>query len=153
MMYIASGIGVIVLMLFFAGTAGAFTGEGGTAYSAKVIEFAGAIAYAEGYWDRNRNVLTRNIPARNNNPGDFLGQGDSGSRDGYALYGTPEAGWERLYSQLQMIVDGSSHVYSLDMSISDMSQSYTTTQQISWASNVANFLGVDRSTQLREVLT
>lgn len=150
----------IVVLFFTIAAASASTQGGGdtpmlvSSPSAKVKFFAGAIAFAEGFWDKFQNVHASSRPARNNNPGDFLGNGDAGQDDGgYAVYSTLEKGWERLYGQLQMIIDGTSHNYVLSETISDMAYTYTSTQQDAWAENAASFLGVTRDTVLRGLLT
>lgn len=120
----------------------------------KVKTFAGAIAFAEGYWDRAGNILIGNRAARNNNPGDFISSGDAGKdADGYAVFSSAAAGWQRLYDQLELIINGGSKHYTLDETISDMAYTYTATQQDAWSENVASYLGVTRDTVLREVLT
>lgn len=120
----------------------------------KIQRFAGAVAFAEGFWDRENNVIVADRAARNNNPGDFLGTGDTGLSDGaYAVFSTLDMGWQKLYGQLQLIVDGKSHNYTLDMTISDMAYVYTATQQDAWAENVASYLNVTRDTPLRGLLT
>lgn len=128
-------------------------GSVGVTVTDKVKQFAGAIAFAEGFWDRNNNVIAANRPARNNNPGDFLGVGDLGAEGGYAKYSTLDRGWMRLYLQLNLIVNGGSTFYSLDESISDMAYTYTATEQDAWSENVASYLGVSRDTPLRGLLT
>lgn len=151
----------------FASTAAAFskksatqekTGESNMATSEKITIFAGAIAFAEGFWNRAGEVLKENRPARNNNPGDFIGDGDNGNDNGYAVYSTIEMGWQRLYSQLEMIVNGP-HMpgrisgVSLDLTISDLAYVWTATAQDAWSENVASYLGVTRDTPLRGLLT
>lgn len=133
-------------------------GEDVTTASDKVKQFANAIAVAEGYMDTTGNVISGNRPARNNNPGDFIGSGDAGSEGGYAVYSTPEKGFERLYGQLSLIVNGP-HTpgkisgVPLDGTISDLAYVWTATQQDAWSENVASYLGVTRDTPLRGLLT
>ena len=131
------------------------SGQGGNVavVDPNVQTFAGAIAFAEGYWDANGNILVNNRPAKNNNPGDFLGVGDAGSDGLYAVYSTSQAGWNRLYQQLQLIVNGKSRYYNLGMTIEQMAQVWTATQQEAWASNVAFFLGVPVTETLGAWLT
>lgn len=146
----------IAIVLLFTTVAVANASTGGSDVSNvsdKITKFAGAIAFAEGYWDRNNNVHTNSRPARDNNPGDFEGSGDAGSDGVYAKYSTIDAGWKRLYHQLQIIVDGTSDNYNLDMTISDMAYTYTATQQDAWAENVASYVGATRDTPLRGLLT
>lgn len=124
----------------------------------KIKTFAGAIAFAEGYWNRAGIVFTENRPARNNNPGDFIGDGDDGNDNGYAKYSTIEKGWQRLYNQLNLIVNGPHTLgrisgVPLDGTISDLAYVWTATQQDEWSENVASYLGVTRDTPLRGLLT
>jgi hypothetical protein len=129
-------------------------GPSGSPRNAGVTLFAGGIAFAEGYWDNGNNVLTQNRAARNNNPGDFLGNGDAGQDcGGYAIYSSPGAGWRRLYGQLNLIVNGASKNYSLDMTIQQMAYKYTSTDQEAWAGNVASYIGGSPDDTLRQWLT
>jgi hypothetical protein len=107
------------------------------AYSAKIRVFAAAIARAEGYG------VTGAIPTVNNNPGDLMMVGDAG-RDahGYAVYSTPNAGWNALYHQVSLYVAGASASgINLNSTILDLARKYTGTQQAVWAQNVADYLG------------
>lgn len=118
-----------------------------------VVRFAQAIAFAEGYWNANNQVLCQNRPARNNNPGDFVGTGDAGSSGGYAVFTSPAAGFARLYQQLNLIISGGSAYYSLNMTIAQMAAKWTTTQQAAWAANVAAYLGGTPSDTLAQWLS
>lgn len=135
---------VIVAVLY---STGAF---GDTMYSGKVIKFAEAIAHAEGFGVANA------IPTLANNPGDLaigdLGYGILG-KEKISKFPDVQAGWNRLYGQVQAIINGTSSYYRLDMTISDMAYQYTSTDQDAWSENVATYLGVTRDTLLRTVLT
>jgi len=121
--------------------------------SDKIQQFAEAIAYAEGFWDRNRNVLTANRPARDNNPGDIEGVGDAGGHDGaYAIFSTVAKGWAKLYAQVQLDFSGKSQVYSPTMTISDYAWTYTATAQDSWSESVASWLDVSRDIKISDWL-
>lgn len=118
-------------------------------YSQQIQQFAQAIANAEGFFRPG------SIPQRANNPGDLKVSGWTGptlGAEGIPCFDSPDEGWSRLYRQLQLIVDGRSHVYSLSMTIDQMGAKWTDTQPSSWASNVAAFLGVPTSTPLSQVL-
>lgn len=122
--------------------------------TSKIRTFANAIGFAEGAWDGSLNPHVNARPYRNNNPGDFLGAGDTGLSDGaYAVFSSLEKGMERLFGQLQLIVNGGSSNYNLDETISDMAYTWTSTEQDAWSENVASFLGVTRDTPLRGLLT
>lgn len=118
-----------------------------------LIQFAGGIGFAEGYWDRYNKVIPENRPARDNNPGDLIGIGDAGSDGAYRKYSTADAGWQALYNQLNMIVNGSSKYYTLDMTISQMAHVWTQTQPDMWAANVASYIGGSVTDTLRQWLT
>jgi hypothetical protein len=122
----------------------------GVTVTQKVQAFAKAIAKAEGHG------IPGAIPTEANNPGDLVlgdkGYGTLGSA-GITVFPDIQSGMNALYKELALIIAGQSHVYNLDMTISDMAQHWTTTQQDEWANNVANALGVSTDTTLRRVLT
>ena len=110
-----------------------------------VIAMAQAIAEAEGFF------VPGSIPAQAHNPGD-LTQGDFGDTGVYMtsssgaqiiVFPDDQAGWNALYRKLQNIADGNSHVYSPDMTIAQFANEWTSTQQSSWADNVASSIGAD----------
>ncbi len=123
----------------------------------KVHQFAGAIAFAEGYWDRAGNVLANNIPARFNNPGD-LGPGDApGYRSEFhagsnvVMFPDVVTGWAALYEKLRRIFEGRSNVYSLDDTIAEMASKYAG-DSANWSRNVSAYLAVPETTTLRQWL-
>lgn len=91
--------------------------------------FAQAIATAEGYG------VPDAIPTVRNNPGDLRWTGAD-----ITTFDTPEAGWNALYRQLDLIRTGATGLYSVDMSIGAMAQVYTATEASAWAANVAGAL-------------
>lgn len=120
-------------------------------------QFAKAISVAEGYG------VVGAIPSLANNPGDLElphWQGEKLGSQGISVLDPdtvdaplpPNGGWYRLLKQIEFIGEGKSHVYSLDMTIQEMSLKWTTTQSEAWAENVANYLGVSVTTQLSEVI-
>jgi hypothetical protein len=118
-------------------------------YSAKIRAFAEAIAYAEGYYAPGNP-----IPRRLNNPGDLkissvpnIGKDASG----HLHFATAEDGWLALYRQLQLIINGRSSVYTLDMTIAQMGARYAEAND-NWVTNVTRRLGVTPQTRLRDVL-
>ncbi len=117
--------------------------------SPKILEFAQAIAKAEGFG------VPGAVPTKAHNPGDLVIPGWLGQilGAGISVFETDEEGWGHLYHELGMIFVGSSHVYNLDMTILDMAKKWTMTDQVSWADNVASHLGVSVDTTLREVLS
>lgn len=93
-----------------------------------------------------------------NNPGDLttsfgfpvVGRANSA---GVLMFDTMNHGWGALRAQLELIAGGGSHVYTPSMSIADMAVKYTGGDQAnSWASNVAETLGVDPSTSIGDLL-
>lgn len=119
-------------------------------YSEKIKAFARAISVAEGFGIPNA------IPTQAHNPGD-LAVGDKGfgtlGAEGITIFKDDSAGWDALYHQVSLIVNGRSSVYNLDMTIDDMAKHWTDTQQNAWATNVANTLNVSTDTDLQSLLT
>lgn len=112
--------------------------------------FATAIAYAEGFY------VNGSRPQRNNNPGDLtvdtIGRGIG--KDGpFIRYATVDDGWDALRKQVQMILTNTSSIYNSDMTIQDVANKYTATNQATWALNVANKLGVSPDTKVSTLLT
>ncbi len=114
--------------------------------SASFTAFAESIAVAEGYG------IAGAIPTVRNNPGDLKLSGDS-----ITTFPTPDAGWQALYRQLDLIRSGESRYYNLAMTIQSMARTWTATEQGAWASNVVRAMNergfsVTLSTQLAEIL-
>jgi hypothetical protein len=156
---------VVIGLLLMPSSASASTlGDTGD-FSQQIIAFAQAIAVAEGYQDQNGNLLTGNVPAKANNPGDLvlssglsslLTSGWTGQTlgEGIAVYNSTGAGWNALYNQLQFIVNGQSGLADYDTdTISDLAYNWTTTNQDAWAETVAGQLGVTPDTPLNQVLS
>jgi hypothetical protein len=111
--------------------------------------FATAIAYAEGFY------VNGSRPQRNHNPGDLTidTNGMATGRDGpFVVYGNVEDGWDALRQQVKLILTNTSHVYNTDMTIQDVANKYTATDQSAWALNVANKLGVSPDTKVSAIL-
>lgn len=124
-------------------------------FEAKVRRFAGAIAYAEGFWDLEMQVRAGSRPARANNPGDLEGKNwpDQTGNDGpYAVFASLAAGWAALYGMVRRDLSGKSSTYSPDMTISDYAWTYTATEQDAWSENVSAFLGISRDTRISDWL-
>lgn len=114
-----------------------------------IKRLAYAISVAEGYW------LLGSVPNRARNPGDLKVPGWLGSVTGaenIPIFDNVEDGWNALYHQLQVIIDGTSHAYDLDMSIRDVGLKWTDSQRTEWAENVAVTLDLPISTPLRAIL-
>jgi hypothetical protein len=140
----ALGAGVLVLSKYAPAL--------GAGYSNAIRQFAAAIARAEGFTVRN------SIGARAHNPGNLAVPGWTGptlGAEGISVFSSDAEGWDRLYRQLQAIVDGRS-LYSLDWTIAQMGDRWAppaTNPGGAWARNVADALGVTTYTTLRSVLT
>jgi hypothetical protein len=92
-----------------------------------------AIAHAEGFW------VPGSRPRRNHNPGDLIG------KDGVNTpYPDILAGAAALHSQLALMLAGSSHVYSLQMTWRHVSLLWTGGDNAAgWCMAVCEDLGVD----------
>ena len=111
---------------------------------------ADAIAYAEGFY------VTGSRAYRNNNPGNITLDitGTAVGNDGmFMVYRTALDGWDALKYQIALIVDDTSGIYNSDMTIREIAQRYTTTQQFEWASNVASRLGVSLDVPISSLIT
>lgn len=116
--------------------------------SGAVQKIAQAIAFAEGFY------VSGSRPARNHNPGDMTQDliGKKVGTDGaFVVYATDEDGWNNLYKQVTLWLEGGSSHATAESTITDLSSFYTTTDQAAWATNVANKLGVSLDTPIGEV--
>lgn len=111
-----------------------------------VNALANAIAKAEG---ANPSI---------NNPGDLTsGDVPSGSitgvfnSAGVVIISDLQTGWDALTQKLENILNGNSSVYSPDMTISQLAQTYTGGDNAdAWASTVSSELGVTPDTTLSD---
>lgn len=113
--------------------------------SSGAAAFAQAIAKAEGF------SVPGSIPQTRNNPGNLKLSGSS-----ITTFQTAADGWNALYKQLGLIVNGRSPYYNLSMTIAQMGNVWAPTGDNNvpgaWARNVAAALGVPVSTPLYQVL-
>lgn len=125
----------------------------GAPIQSKVIQFAQAIAHAEGFG------IPGTVPTRFHNPGD-LGPGDCGSEcisstftagSNVCQLKDDDTGWRLLYAKLQRIFDGRSSVYNVNMTFTQFAQKYAGDWQ-NWVNNVTRVLGVTPQTTIREWL-
>lgn len=109
-----------------------------------IARIADAIAFAEGYY------VAGSRPSRNNNPGDLerdlTGKG-IGTDGPYIIYAAARDGWDALEYQVRLMFSGS-HIYKPAMTIAEVAQHYTATQESDWARAVAARLGVTVETRL-----
>jgi hypothetical protein len=115
--------------------------------------FANAVAHEEGFF------VEGSIPQRANNPGD-LGNGDIGNGViqtegpngvGITIYTTAEDGWNALLNKVARMLNGSSEVYLLSMTIQQVGSKYS--GSATWGENVAKMLGVTPQTTLAEYVS
>ena len=112
-----------------------------------IKRMAQAIAYAEGFH------VPGSIPQRLHNPGDLTVDltGKGISKEGmYIRYATDADGFEALEKQIRLMFGGS-RIYHAGMTLWDIAQRYTTTDQEAWARLVAQRMGVPMSTKLSEL--
>jgi len=116
----------------------------------RIKRIAEAIARAEGYY------VIGSIPRQYNNPGNLKPVGlNSVGAAGIRRFDTPEAGWNALYKQVDLMLTNRSSVYTSEMSIGEVAAHYVGMNDpdaVNWARNVATFLGVDVSTRLEEIV-
>lgn len=99
------------------------------------------ISNAEGFGTPNAPTITNN-----NNPGALFSNGASQSFSSLA------EGWSALQSQIDDWLNGGSQYANPDTTILELAKSYTGNDSPeTWASNVANFLGVTPDTTLGEL--
>jgi hypothetical protein len=113
-----------------------------------IRKFAEAIANAEGY------SVPGSLPARYNNPGDLTvdvtGKAVGVGQHWLVQYATPEDGWDALYKQVEEMFTGQSLHYDSSMTIAQIAKIYAT-DWMTWANNVANYLGVTTDTTLDDI--
>jgi len=118
------------------------------------IQFAAlGSAMAEGFY-----ATGNPIPKRANNPGDltrswgFPTKGTANS-EGVLIFDTVEHGWQALYAQWGAMLNGTSTEYTLDMTILQVAEKWTGSQNAaSWAATCAQYMGVPVTTTLQEYL-
>lgn len=115
-----------------------------------IDSFSNGIALAEGYF------VSGSRAQRNNNPGNLTLDltGKSIGKDGmFVIYATAADGWEALHKQVELILTNASRIYNSSMTIRQIAEKYTTTDQLAWANNVASAIGIDIDTPVSTLLT
>jgi hypothetical protein len=137
----------VVLGVLALGAGGGVALVSGT--DALIQKIAEGIATAEGYF------VAGSRPNRNNNPGDLtldLGFPSIGKDGMFVIFATAEDGWNALRRQVSLMLSNQSQIYNSAMSIFDVASRYTTTDVAAWASTVAQYVGVDVSTPLNQIV-
>jgi hypothetical protein len=117
----------------------------------KVQAIAQAIAKAEGFGPSGA------IPTKCNNPGDLclgdfgLGTITSSGGEKITVFSSVQDGWNHLYSQIQMWINGTSKYINPQMTWAQIGMKYAGAPI--WAINVARNLGVDVNSTLADYLT
>lgn len=116
--------------------------------------FCQAIARQEGA------ATPGSVPDRANNPGDISDgaatygyitggrPGDPGGQSKVTQFPDKATGWQWLYNKFRRALDGTSSVYSGDMTIAEIGSHYA--GDPGWAAGVASNLGVDVNTTLQD---
>ena len=104
---------------------------------------ANAIASAEGYG------IPGAIPTLANNPGDLVlgNQGNGTLGNGITVFSTPQAGFNALNNQINLITSGQSSVYSPSETIAQIGNTWSGGDP-NWANNVAAGLGTTPNSTL-----
>ena len=124
-----------IVGMFFVGTLHA-----AVVPSPRVVQFAHAIAQAEGYY------VPHSIPARCANPGDLKGtrfpEQIGVCKGGHARFRTADAGWAALYHQIEKIQDGTSTKYTKRVTFRQVAKMYAQNYR-PWLKIVTKTLQVD----------
>lgn len=157
-MYAVAGLLLTFLILYFVLETGTPSHDQSVAtntvnyggFSQSVVQpVANAIALAEGF-----NV-PGSVPQRSNNPGDlFLGDKGSGlAANGETVFASITAGWNALYNQVVLMLDGQSSHYSPSQTFSQIASIYTGGDNPSgWATTVSGALGLTPDNTLNDYL-
>ena len=120
----------------------------------KVISrLAHIIAIQEGFY----KIGT--IAQRNNNPGNLVYVGQSKAigqdKNGFCIFATEQDGWDALYFQLSLILDGKSRYYSPEMTIREFVETWAPTspkdEKDAYARAIAYEFGCEVETKLNQL--
>ena len=134
-----------IVSMFLVGTLHA-----AVAPSPRVVQFAHAIAQAEGY------NLKGSIPQGCNNPGDLKGTHFPGQigvcKGGHAKFRTASAGWAALYHQIEKIQDGTSTKYTNRATFRQVAKTYAQNYR-PWLKIVTKTLQVEDDDEVKTFLS
>ncbi len=112
--------------------------------------FAEGIALAEGFY------VAGSRAARNHNPGNLTLDitNTAIKQDGmFMVYANDTDGWNALRKQVELILTNASGIYNSQMTLRQIGEKYTTTDQLAWSMNVASKLGIDIDTPVSSLIT
>lgn len=146
---IAIFVSFIGAILIFESRAQTMIGDTSGNYPPSVVAFAKAIAKAEGFG------VPGAIPTLANNPGDLVIPGWAGMKlgAGISVFSSVNEGWDRLYKQLNLILQGRSAEYSLNDTIESTARKWTETDPTTWALIVSSSLEVQSNRTLGDLLS
>lgn len=129
------------------------TGDEDLHYDDKIELLAQAIAHAEGYYAPARNGIVP-LPRRIFNPvdltKDLVGKA-TGFEQGKAVFANEADGFANAYRQLEIIKNGSSRKYQLEMSMQDFAVEWTGADAWqSWLRTVTQLTDTNANTTLGE---
>ena len=144
---ILSGLAIILVLNsdLFAGTVNEMRTKK-PSIPEKVAKMAQCIAKAEGFY------VSGSVPQRARNPGDLklpASMSPNGYLAGHTIFNTDAEGWAALYRQIELMRNGTSKVYNLDMTFEQVARLYAENWQ-PWLNNVVSCIGVTQETTLRE---
>ena len=126
-----------IVGMFFVGTLHAAVAQ---QPSPKIVQFAHAIAQAEGFYVKG------SIPNRCHNAGDLKGTNFPNQigvcRGGHAKFRTDADGWAALFHQIEKILDGTSTKYTNRATFKDVAKTYAQNYR-PWLKIVTETLQVD----------
>ena len=119
-----------------------------TQYPPCVLQFARAVAHAEGFG------VPDAIPTKANNPGDLtfgFGYPLNGTmgRDQICVFQSLDDGWQALWHEVGLAFAGRSHIYKTTDTIEEFGMKYS--NDPNWGVNVAAYLGVAKETTLAQL--
>ena len=138
------------MMLMTLPSSGLGSGLGTTQPQSPLVQpIADAIAQMEGY-----NNTEQTLAKINNNPGNLRSWGGVPTNRGYAAFPTPEAGWNALRRQVQILIDMNLTLYEFFGGKPGVYSGYAPAadrnRPAHYAEFVASRVGIDPSTPLQQ---